>query len=132
MTKTVGILAVLLAATFPALAGQPECDPRQSERVLQRFQQVEDRLSLTPEQAEQVRPLLAGVLLSMKAVRDDYGVENQSRRSRRRMARELRAIRSHGDARLKLILSRAQMEELRAIRREWRDEIPSWAVLGTR
>jgi hypothetical protein len=68
----------------------------------------------------------------MKAVRDDYGVENQSRRSRRRMARELRAIRSHGDARLKLILSRAQMEELRTIRRQWRDETPSWAVLGTR
>jgi hypothetical protein len=132
MTKTVGILAVLLATTFPALAGQPECDPRQSERVLQRFQQVEDRLSLTPEQAEQVRPLLAGVLLSMKAVRDDYGVENQSRRSRRRMARELRAIRSHADERLKLILSRAQMEELRTMRKEWRDEFRTEVASGTR
>jgi hypothetical protein len=132
MKRMVGILAVLLATTFSALAGQPERDPQRSERVLQRFQVVEDRLSLTPAQAERVRPLLAGALLSMKAVRDDYGVENQTRRSRRRMARELRAIRSHADKRLKLILSWAQMEELRTIRREWRNEIPSWAVLGTR
>jgi hypothetical protein len=132
MKRMVGILAILLATTFSALAGQPQSDPQQADRVLQRFQEVKDRLSLTPEQSEQVRPLLAGVLLSMKAVRDDYGVEDQTRRSRRRMARELRAIRAHGDERLKLILSRAQMEELKTIRKEWRDEIPSWAALGTR
>jgi hypothetical protein len=132
MKRLIGILAVLLGTTFSALAGEPERDPQQAERVLQRFQEVQDRLSLTPGQAEQVRPLLAGVFLSMKAVRDDYGVENQTRRSRRRMARELRAIRSHADERLKMILSRAQMDELKTIRREWRDEIPSWAALGTR
>jgi hypothetical protein len=132
MKTLVGILTILLGTTFSALAGQPERDPQQLEREQQRLQEVKDRLSLTPEQAEQVRPVLAGMLQIMKAVRDDYGVENQSRRSRRRMARELRAIRSHADERLKLILSRAQMEELRTIRKEWRDEIPSAATLGTR
>ncbi|HEV8608593.1 MAG TPA: hypothetical protein VGS98_00785 [Thermoanaerobaculia bacterium] len=132
MKRMVGILAVLLATTFSAFAGEEQSEPQHPDRVLQRFQEVKDRLSLTPEQAEQVRPLLVGVLLSMKAVRDDYGVENQTRRSRRRMARELRAIRSHADERLKLILSRAQMEELKTIRKEWRDEISSWAALGTR
>ena len=132
MKTLVGILTVLLGTTFSALAGQPERDPQQLEREQQRLQEVKDRLSLTPEQAEQVRPVLAGMLQIMKAVRDDYGVENQSRRSRRRMARELRALRLHADERLKLILSKAQMEELRTIRKEWRDEISSAAALGTR
>lgn len=66
--------------------------------------------------------MIAGMLLSMKDVRDDCGAEDQSRRSRRRMVRELRAIRSHADERLKLFLSRAQIEELKSIRKEWRDE----------
>jgi hypothetical protein len=48
------------------------------------------------------------------------------------MARELRAIRSHGEARLKLILSRAQMEELRTMRKEWRDEFRTEVASGTR
>jgi hypothetical protein len=132
MKRLVGILAVLLATTFSALAGQPEGDPQHAERVQQRLEELQDRLSLTSEQAEQVRPVLAGVLQEMKAMRDDYEVENQSRRSRRRMARELRALRLHADERLKLILSKAQMEELRTIRKEWRDEISSAAALGTR
>ena len=132
MKRLVGILAVLLATTFSALAGQPEGDSQHAERVQQRLQELQDRLSLTSEQAEQVRPVLAGVLQEMKAMRDDYEVENQSRRSRRRMARELRALRLHADERLKLILSKAQMEELRTIRKEWRDEISSAAALGTR
>ena len=48
------------------------------------------------------------------------------------MARELRAIQAHADGRLKLILSNAQIRELKRIRREWWDEIPSWAALSTR
>ena len=48
------------------------------------------------------------------------------------MAREIRAIQAHADGRLKLILSNAQIRELKRIRKEWRDEIPSWAALSTR
>ncbi len=132
MKALVGILAVLLATTFSTLAGEPERDPQRLERVQQSFQELNVRLSLTPEQAAQVRPVLADMIEIMKAVRDDYGVENQSRRSRRRMSRELRAIRSHADARLKQVLSRAQMEELRKIRREWRDEFRGVVASGTR
>jgi hypothetical protein len=132
MKTLVGILTILLGTTFSALAGQPERDPQQLEREQQRLQEVKDRLSLTPEQAEQVRPVLAGMVESMKAARDDYGGENQSRRSRRRMARELRAIRSYANERLKLILSKEQLWELRAMRKEWRDEFQNAADPGTR
>ena len=134
MKRMAGIVALLLATAFPAPASEPERDPQQTERVVQRFEEVAGRLSLTPQQAEQLRALLSGVLTSMKAVRDDYGVGvgNPSRRSRRRMAREIRAIQAHADGRLKLILSNAQIRELKRIRKEWRDEIPSWAALSTR
>ncbi|HEU5251454.1 MAG TPA: hypothetical protein VFW15_15835 [Thermoanaerobaculia bacterium] len=132
MKRLVGILAITLATTLPAPAAQPERDPQELAQVRQRLREVEDHLFLTPEQAEQVRPVIAGMLLSMKDVRDDYGVEDQSPRSRRRMVRELRAIRSHADERLKLFLSRAQIEELRSIRKEWRDEFRTEVTLAAR
>lgn len=132
MKRLVGILAMTLVTTLPALAAQPERDPQELALVRQRLREVEDHLSLTPEQAEQVGPVIAGMLLSMKDVRDDYGFEGQGRRSRRRMARELRAIRSYADERLKLFLSRAQIEELKSIRKDWRDEFPTEVALAAR
>lgn len=132
MQRLVGTVALSLATTLSALAGQPERDPQELARVRQRLQEVEDRLSLTPEQAAQVRPVIGGMLLSMKDVRDDSGVEGRSPRSRRRMVRELRAIRSHADERLKLFLSRAQIEELKTIRKEWRDDFRTEVTLAAR
>jgi hypothetical protein len=130
MKKMLGILALLLATTLPAPAGEPAREEQQqAERAVQRFLQLNERLSLTPAQAEQVRPLLVGVLVSMQAVRDDYASQSQTGRNRRRMERELRAIRAHANARLKRILSWTQMAELQEMRREWWDEAPSWAAL---
>jgi hypothetical protein len=132
MKRLVGILAISLATTLSAPAAQPERDPQELAQVRQRLQEVEDHLSLTPEQADQVRPVIAGMLLSMRDVRDDYGFGDQSRRSRRRMARELRAIRLHADERLKLFLSTAQIEVLKTIRKDWRDELPTEVASATR
>lgn len=123
MKRLLWVLAVLLVTTFSTLADQPERDPQQLEHVRQRFQEVKDRLSLTPGQAERVQPVIAGMILVMKDVRDDCGVENQSGRGRRRMNRELRAIRSYAEARLKLVLSRAQRDELKTILEAWDDEL---------
>jgi hypothetical protein len=132
MKTLVGIVAILLATTLPAPADQPGRDPQELERVQQRFHEVKDRLALTPEQAEQVRPVVTGMLEIMKAVRDDYGAGDHSRSSRRRRARELRGIRAHADERLKLFLSRAQREELRTIRKEWGDELGSETTLAAK
>jgi hypothetical protein len=130
--KTVArILALSLAATLPALAERPQFDPRGVETVQQRFQEVKHRLALTPEQAEQVRPVLTGMIEVMKAVREDYVLAEGNPSTRRRLARELRAIQSHADARLKRVLSWEQMEEFRAIRREWRDEPAPGVVVAS-
>ena len=123
MKRFLGVLAVLLVTTFSALAEQPARDPRQLEQVRRRFDEVKGRLSLTPAQAESVQPVIAGMILVMADVRDDRGVENRSGPGRRRMNRELRAIRSYAQARLKRVLSCAQRSELKRILESWDDEL---------
>ena len=68
----------------------------------------------------------------MNDVRDDCGVENQSGRDRRRMNRELRAIRSYAEARLKPVLSRTQRDELKTILEAWDDELGSGTLVASR
>ena len=132
MKKFLGVLAVLLVTTFSALADQPERDPQQLEQVRQRFEEVRDRLALTPAQAERVQPVIAGMILVMKDVRDDRDVENRSGPGRRRLNRELRAIRSYAEARLKRVLSRAQRCELQTILEAWDAELGSGSLLASK
>lgn len=121
MKTLTGILAISLATTVPTLAENPQRGPQHAERVQQRLQEVEDRLALTSDQAEQVRPVLADMLAIRKTVQADYASRDQGRNSRRRMVRELRAIELHADAWLERFLSSAQLDELKTIRREWQD-----------
>jgi hypothetical protein len=132
MKKFLGVVAVLLVTTFSAFADQPERDPQQLEQVRKRFQEVRNRLSLTPAQAERVQPVIAGMILVMKDVRDDRDVENRSGPGRRRMNRELRAIRSYAEARLKRVLSRAQRCELQTILEAWDAELGSGTLLASK
>jgi hypothetical protein len=132
MKKFLGVIAVLLVTTFPALADQPERDPQQLEQVRQRFEEVRDRLALTPGQAERVEPVIAGMILVMKDVRDNRDVESRSGPGRRRMNRELRAIRAYAQARLKPVLSWAQRCELQTILEAWNDELGSGSLLASK
>ena len=132
MKKFLGVLAVLLVTTFSALADQPERDPQQLEQVRQRFREVRDRLALTPAQAERVEPVIAGMILVMNDVREDRGVEDRCGPGRRRMNRELRAIRSYAQARLKPVLSWAQRAELRSILEAWDDELGRGTLLAAK
>lgn len=131
MKKLQGIVAVLLVTAVPALAEQPERDPQQLEQVQKRFEEVRGRLSLTPAQAERVQPVIAGMILVMNDVRDDRDVE-RSGPGRRRMNRELRAIRSYAQARLKRVLSRAQRCELMTILEAWDAELGSGTLLASK
>ena len=106
MKTFVGILTLLLATSLAALAEESQ------------FQELKARLSLTAEQAVQVRPVLEELPRILKAVRDDANGGTVSPSTRRRLARELRAIQSHAEGKLERILSREQMDELRRICRE--------------
>ena len=132
MKKFLGVLAVLLITTFSTLAEQPERDPQQLEQVRQRLREVRDRLSLTPAQADRVQPVIAGMMLVMNDVREDRDVESRSGAGRRRVNRELRAIRSYAQARLKPVLSWAQRCELQTILEAWDDELGRGTLLAAK
>ncbi len=119
--KLLGLLAVLVASV-PVLAAQEPAEGQRGEKMQQRLQQVKERLNLTPEQIEQVRPVFMDEMQQMKAVRDKYGTENQNRRTKFKMARELRGIRENADQKLQTILSKQQIAELKKMRKEWREE----------
>jgi hypothetical protein len=94
----------------------------QTDRAKQRLQEIKERLQITPEQMEQLRPVLLDEFQKMKAVRDKYGDGNQRRREKMKMARELKSIQNDTDEKLKTILSKQQMEELKKLREEWREQ----------
>lgn len=116
------MLSVLvLPSAVPAVAQQPATS-QQAEQARARFEQIRERLALTPDQAEQVRPVMTEEIQQLKTLREKYSGD-QSRRSRMKMAREARGIRDSADQKLKKILSRKQMDELQALRSEWSDEL---------
>jgi hypothetical protein len=92
------------------------------EQVRQRLEEIKERLQLTPEQIAQVRPILVDELQQFRKVQQKYNSSDQSRRERLKTARELRDIRSAADDKLQKILSKKQMEELKKIREELRQE----------
>lgn len=115
----------LMALTLiPAFATQTRTS-EQTEEFRERLEEIRERLALTPEQEERVRPVLMDEMQKLKALREKYGNGSQNRRSTVKMARELKEIRSATDEQLKQILTKRQMEELKKIREERRDELKS-------
>ena len=122
MKTTLFSLLMWLALVVPAAASQDTQEPR--DQVQARLDEIKDRLELTPEQMEQLRPILTEEAQKLRALRDKYGAEgSKSRRRERAMARELRDIRSDADKKLARILSRSQMDELKKLREAQRREL---------
>jgi ABC-type transporter MlaC component len=121
--RSFAIFSLVLAASAAAPAMQDSGAAQQrKEQAQQRLQQIQDRLKLTPEQIEQVRPVFADEMRQLKQVRDKYAGD-QGRRSRLKMGREVRGIRNASDEKLKKILSKQQMDELKKLREEWREQM---------
>jgi hypothetical protein len=115
------LLLVAMPGVARAQSGEPSA---QAERLQEKLDAVKGRLKLTPEQSEQLRPILTEELQQLRALREKYAADGDtSRRDKRRMAKELRDIRKDTDEKLKRILSKEQMAEMEQIRKEWRQEI---------
>ena len=97
-------------------------------KVRQRLEAIKDRLELTPEQIEEVRPLLMEEAKKLRAVREAYDGDDQN--IRQRMARDLRGVQNATDELLQTILSQKQMEEVEKIREEGRQRIRERAGLN--
>jgi hypothetical protein len=96
--------------------------PAVPDQARQRLEQIKERLKLTPEQVEQVRPIIADEMQKLKALRDSSS-GGGSRRDRMKMARELKRIQGDADDQLKKVLSKEQMNELKKIREERRQQL---------
>jgi len=102
----------------------PQAQSAQMEQARERLQQVKDRLQLTPEQAEQVRPVFLDELQQLKALRDKHADDgDQGRRGKLKMARDMRDVQKQTDEKLQKILTKTQMEEMKKIREEWRQQL---------
>ncbi len=121
MKTLIATIAVLWVAGMPAYAAQDSAQT-QADQARQRFEQIKERLQLTPDQVEQVRPVLTDEMEKLKALRDQHSGEGQSRRARLKLAREARDIQSKADDQLKKILSKSQMDEMKKIREERRQQ----------
>src|SRR5215475_3215150 len=117
------VLTLSLSLVIPAFAAQDKSAPRNPEQFRERLEELKSRLELTPEQVEQIRPVLREELQKLKAVRDKYNEQGRNRRTRLQMARELRDLRDATDNQLKKILSKKQMQELKKIRQERREQV---------
>jgi hypothetical protein len=122
MRNVIATMAVLMLGAVPLRGAQDVTQPR-AEQARQRLDQIKDRLQLTPEQVERVQPVLADEMQKVKALRDKDDAAGQSRRGRLKLARELRDIQDKSDDQLKTILSQPQMEEMKKIREERRQQL---------
>jgi hypothetical protein len=127
MKRLILLLTVLLIGSIPgpsaAAAVQEQPAPAVPEQARQRLEEIKERLKLTPEQVEQVRPILVDEMQKLKALRESNDGGGAGRRDRRKMARELKRIQGDADDRLKKVLSKEQMEELKKIRDERRQQL---------
>ncbi len=97
-----------------------------TDRAKQRMQELKERLQLTPEQSEQLRPIMLEEFQKLKAVRDKYnsdGDGTQRPRTKMKMGREMKSIQSETDQKLQSILSKQQMDDLHKLRDEWREQM---------
>ncbi len=78
---------------------------------------MKDRLKLTPEQEEKIRPIFQEEVQKMREIRDKYAGQ-QTREARRSMMTEMKQVRDDMDKQLKDILTKDQMDELQKIRQE--------------
>jgi periplasmic protein CpxP/Spy len=120
------ILTLLLIGSLSpcpadAAASQEQTAPAVPEQARQRLDQIKERLKLTPEQIEQVRPILADEVQKLKALRETSS--GGGRRDRLKKGREFKRIQEETDDRLEKVLSKDQMRELKKLREEWRQQI---------
>jgi isopropylmalate/homocitrate/citramalate synthase len=115
--------APMLAAAHEQDAAPPQGAQAQAGQALERLEQLKARLKMTPEQVERVRPVLIEEAQKLKALREKADDTGESRRARRKLARELRAIQDRTDDQLKKVLSKEQMNELKKIREERREQL---------
>jgi hypothetical protein len=121
MNSFVNGLVVTVALAATGSAAQQKLDPKQADAIRQRLEEVKDRLQLTPEQIERIRPILTTELERVRATLEKH--DPQTRRGKIGVGRDLKQIQGEIEKQLKPILTKPQLQELARIREEFRGRI---------
>ena len=121
--------AVTLAVAF-ALSGigslQAPCalaaTEEQKQQAAKRIQELKERLKLTPEQEEKIRPLVQEEREKIQAIRQKYAGDT-SRKARTDMMQEMKPVRQHFQQEVQKILTPDQMKEWAKMRQEMKEEL---------
>jgi len=106
---SVAIFALLAPASFAQKAG-----------AMSKAQALAQQLSLTPQQKEQILPILADEVPKVNAIKNDNSL------SKMQKMQQLRAIHQQTDPQMKAILSPQQYQKLKEIRQQTiRDAVQS-------
>jgi len=123
ITYRTALIGAVLAGGLLAQAPPSQLPPQFETRLGARMEQLKDQLHITPQQADQIRPIFVDELWQFKAMLDKYGdPRDASLLTRRRMRLEGKSIRDKTDDQLKTILSKQQMKDFKQIREQWRQE----------
>ena len=101
--------AALCSATFVLLASTSYA---QKSGGLSKVEAIAQELNLTPEQKVKIMPILRDEIPKVNAIKNDNSVSNMQK------MQQIRAIHQQTDPQMKAILSPAQYEKLKAIRRQ--------------
>ena len=112
--KTTPAIIVIGVALTLGLQGQ---SPDIAEQAKARMTEIQGRLKLTPQQIDQIRPILQDEVQKMKALRDKYQGDT-SRSSKRHMLREAKSIQEDGQSKINPLLTKDQQSEWKKIRDE--------------
>ena len=99
----------LCSATFVLLASTSYA---QKSGGLSKAEAIAQQLNLTPEQKAKILPILRDEVPKVNAIKNDNSVSNMQK------MQQIRAIHQQTDPQMKAILSPAQYEKLKAIRRQ--------------
>lgn len=111
-----GILAILMTASYAGAQNRRFQNPDQM------ISDLKERLSLSEEQAAQIRPIMEEQVEKRRALHEKY--KGQGKSARRSMRNEMQKSRGDMEARLEAILSTEQMDEFRKFQDERRKSRP--------
>ena len=127
---------VLLLLAMPLYAQDTESEEKAmidkaSERFRAQLQETEERLQLTDEQPETVRPILEEATRQRQAVLEKHGVDLEGtekadrpgRRTLRRMRNDLQEVNKETQRELEDVLTSEQMKQWEALQEDRRAEM---------
>lgn len=95
-------------------------DPANADRAAQakeRIAELQERLKLTPDQIEKLKPIVQQEAAELKAIRDKAANES-SKRGKRQALRAVRDVQDKYEPQVEAILTKEQMAEWKKIREE--------------